>query len=293
MLKHMRTTVDAIQQSHSVLVTEGKEGDEEVIISGTTEDVDQTIKILQEASSSILYKTLNVNKPGKRRFLTKGRGTELQLSGIENNHRCIIDRTCTAPSAVSTVDEKAAPVSGYPREHDVFVAVYAESMEDINNTEIAIDEMVAENYKYKTIEHDAVGKLSTEQKKWIHELQYQYDTIIEIEEEIGRIVIRGDANDVLSVVCEIYHQLIEMAKQVEWETLLESKEIATVEGKEIGKGAKQIEWETLLESKEIATVEGKEIGKGAKQVEWETHLESKEIAAVEEKEIGKGKSFPV
>lgn len=135
LLKHMRTTVDAIQQSHSVLVTEGKEGDEEVIISGTTEDVDQTIKILQEASSSILYKTLNVNKPGKRRFLTKGRGTELQLSGIENNHRCIIDRTCTADHLQYLLWTKRPPQSRVIRENMMSLSRYMQKAWKISTTQ--------------------------------------------------------------------------------------------------------------------------------------------------------------
>ena len=235
MFKYMGNMVDAIQQSlksQSVVIKESRECNEEVVVLGTTEGVEQAIQKLKEASDSILHKTLNVNKPGKRRFLAKvTTTTKLELSDVENKYRCIIDRNRTTPSstAVFTGDKK--------RENafDVFITVYAENMEALTNAERAIQDMVAENYKNQAIEHDAVGNLSTEQRKWIYQLQLKHDTIIKIEEEIGRIDIRGDTDDVLSSVSEANNLLAEMAKQVKW-TSLESGEKTTVEGKEIRKG---------------------------------------------------------
>ena len=104
LFKHMRNKIDAIQQtfkSHSVRIKESKEGDGGVMVSGTAEGVGQAMKKLQDVSTSILKKTLKIDKPGMRKFFTEGKGAKL-LSLVENEHSCIIDRNCATPPASET-----------------------------------------------------------------------------------------------------------------------------------------------------------------------------------------------
>ena len=102
--KHMKDKVDAIQQkfkSHSVLIKESKEVDEGVMVSGTAEGVELATKKLEDVSASISQKTLNIDKPGMRKFFTEGKGAKL-LSLVENEHSCLIEQNCTTPPTSAT-----------------------------------------------------------------------------------------------------------------------------------------------------------------------------------------------
>ena len=99
-----------------------------------------------------------------------------------------------------------AKASAPPRDVNC-LKIYAGSSTDISNAEKAIQSLIKDNYKHKSIVHEAISKLSSAEKTQIDRLQHQYDTEIVLEEEIGRIVIHGSADGLLAVSTEIYEIL--------------------------------------------------------------------------------------
>ena len=136
---------------------------------------------------------------------------------------------------------------GYPIRDLLRFTVYAGNKKDLKDAEKAIEDLVVENYKYKEIEHDAVAKLSSNEKTQILQLQDKHETRIEIEDEVGRIVVRGHPDDVLSAATEIFAML---NKTVEREN---NRGIATLFKDKVA---------TNLESGEKGTFARKKVEKG-------------------------------
>ena len=93
-----------------------------------------------------------------------------------------------------------------------YLEIFAETKKDIDHVVKEIEKDVAEQFKHKVIERDTISKLSKQQKKKIKDLEVKHDTVVTIEEAVGRISIRGDAEDVLEVattIHEILNQQIE------------------------------------------------------------------------------------
>ena len=102
---------------------------------------------------------------------------------------------------------------GYLSRYLIRFTVYAGNKKDLEDAEKAIEDLVVKNYKYTEIEHDAVAKLPSKEKKQILQLQDRRGTRIEIEDLIGRIVVGGAPEDVLSVVTDIFTILNKVLQQ--------------------------------------------------------------------------------
>ena len=197
----------------------------------------------------------------------------------------------TGPSASSMEG------AGNPSRDLFDLTVFAGSKKDISGAEKAIDELVVENYKHKAIEHDAVTKLSFKQKAQINQLQYKYDTRIEFEDEIGRIVVRGDPDDVLSVATEIYDVLNKAVEEEHTrglaELLCENTQWSVYDDGELVSYDKdinaQIERACRSGDKSVIFVETDERYEIVFKEMVETNLESGEKSTVVRKEIGKGR----
>ena len=90
--------------------------------------------------------------------------------------------------------------------------IFAGTKQDIKKAEEEIQKDLADNCTTNVIEHDAISHISEEQTSKIHNLQVKHDVIIRIEVYIGRISVRGDAEDVLDVattILEILNEYIE------------------------------------------------------------------------------------
>ncbi|XP_022795889.1 poly [ADP-ribose] polymerase 14-like isoform X2 [Stylophora pistillata] len=94
-----------------------------------------------------------------------------------------------------------------------FLDIFAASKEDIDKIVEEIERDVADNCKIKTILNDAISKLSTQQTRKIVELQLNHDAVVTIEEAVGRISIRGDADDVLDIATEIHEILSQQIEE--------------------------------------------------------------------------------
>ena len=93
-----------------------------------------------------------------------------------------------------------------------YLEIFAGTKQDIKKAEEETQKDLADNCTTKVIEHNAISHISEEQTSKIHNLQVKHDVIIRIEVYIGRISVRGDAEDVLDVattILEILNEYIE------------------------------------------------------------------------------------
>ena len=94
-----------------------------------------------------------------------------------------------------------------------YLEIFAGTKQDIKKAEEEIQRDLADNCTKRVIEDDAISHLSEEQKSKIHYLQVTHDVSIMIEDYIGRISVRGDAEDVLDVATSILKILTEYIEE--------------------------------------------------------------------------------
>ena len=94
-----------------------------------------------------------------------------------------------------------------------YLGIFAGTKQDIKKAEEEIQKDLADNCTTKVIERDAISHLSEEKTSKILNLEVKYDVIIRIEHYIGRISVRGDAEDVLDVVTTILEILNEYIEE--------------------------------------------------------------------------------
>ena len=94
-----------------------------------------------------------------------------------------------------------------------YLEIFAGTKQDIKKAEEEIQKDLADNCTTKVIEHDAISHLSEEKTSKILNLEVKYDVIIRLEHYIGRISVRGDAEDVLDVVTTILEILNEYIEE--------------------------------------------------------------------------------
>ena len=95
---------------------------------------------------------------------------------------------------------------------NIYLEIFAGNKQDTDKVVKEIEKDVADQCKQKVIERDAISKLSKQQKRKIKDLEVKHDASVIVEETVGRISIRGDAEDVLDVattIHEILNQQIE------------------------------------------------------------------------------------
>ena len=185
---------------------------------------------------------------------------------------------------------------GYPSRDLIRFTVHAGNKKDLKDAEKAIEDLVVENYKYKEIENDAVAKLSSKEKTQILQLQDKHETRIEIEEKVGRIVVRGDPDDVLSVATEIFAMLNKtveeehsrgfaelMYENIQW-CFDDSGDLEPYE-KDVNA---QIETAYRKGDKSVIFIEDGDRYEIVFKDKLETNLESRQTTSVVRKEIGKG-----
>ena len=72
--------------------------------------------------------------------------------------------------------------------------------------------MVDEHCKKKVIEKETIKLLTPENLKRLRTLQMKYDTDIKVETRVGRIVVRGDSEDLIHVISTI-HEILDGIKE--------------------------------------------------------------------------------
>ena len=93
-----------------------------------------------------------------------------------------------------------------------YLEIFAGNKQDTDKVIKGIEKDVADQCKQKVIERDAISRLSKQQKRKIKDLEVKHDASVIVQEAVGRISIRGDAEDVLDVattIHEILNQKIE------------------------------------------------------------------------------------
>lgn len=96
---------------------------------------------------------------------------------------------------------------------EAYLEVFAGTKQDVTRAVKEIHKYLADQVTTKVIEKDAISKLSEEQKGKIINLRGKHGTDINIEEPIGRISIRGYAEDVLDVATTIHDILNEKIEE--------------------------------------------------------------------------------
>ena len=111
-----------------------------------------------------------------------------------------------------------------------YLEIFAGTKQNIAKAIEEIQKDLAEQCLSKVIENDAISKLSKDQKRKIMNLEAEHDDAnIKLEEPVGRITVRGDAEDVVDIataIHEILNQQIEeehtrgigelLSKNVQW-----------------------------------------------------------------------------
>ena len=96
---------------------------------------------------------------------------------------------------------------------EAYLEVFAGTKQDVTRAIKEIHKYLADQVTTTVIEKDAISKLSEEQKGKIINLKEKHDATIKIEEPIGRISIRGYAEDVLAVATAIHEILNEKIEE--------------------------------------------------------------------------------
>ena len=110
-----------------------------------------------------------------------------------------------------------------------YLEIFAGTKRSITKAIEEIHKDLAEQCLTKVIENDAISKLSKDQKRKIKNLEAKHDATIKVEEPVGRISVKGDAEDVVDIataIHEILNQQIEeehtrgieelLSKNVQW-----------------------------------------------------------------------------
>ena len=93
-----------------------------------------------------------------------------------------------------------------------YLEIFAGTEQDIKKAEEEIQKDLADNCTTKVLLNDAISHLSEEQTSKIHNLELTNDVRIMIEDSVGRISVRGDAEDVLdaaTTILKILNEYIE------------------------------------------------------------------------------------
>ena len=96
---------------------------------------------------------------------------------------------------------------------EAYLEVFAGTKQEVTRAIIEIDRYLADQVTTTVIKKDAISKLSEEQKGKITNLKEKHDATIKIEDPVGRISIRGYAEDVLTVATAIHEILNEKIEE--------------------------------------------------------------------------------
>ena len=181
-----------------------------------------------------------------------------------------------------------------------YIEIFASTKQDIDTVIKTIEKDAADHCTQKVIEREAICNLSKGQIQQVKKLEAKYDVIVNIEQTIGRISVRGDTEDVLDVATTIYEVLnkkIEeehargvgelLSKDVQWFFYDSDDDDETPEPYEPSINL-QIE-EAFGEGKDsvILLIDEEKCEIVFKDMK-ETCLDSGEVRVVVRKEIGKG-----
>lgn len=98
----------------------------------------------------------------------------------------------------------------------IWLEVVAGCKRDLEEALKAVNDLLKENSKQKRIDHKAIGSLDQKHMHRLHALELRYNVEITVEEEVERIVIDGQSDDILQVIDEI-HQILHEVEKDEYE----------------------------------------------------------------------------
>ena len=99
---------------------------------------------------------------------------------------------------------------------DIDLVIFAGSSGDLQGAMDKINEAMKERSTKQVIENDAVSLLSQGDSRKINTLEQRYDVSVSVEKIVGRIVVRGQSDDILYVAGEI-HKMLHRLREEEHE----------------------------------------------------------------------------
>lgn len=98
------------------------------------------------------------------------------------------------------------------------LVIFAGCERDLHQATEAVKEVMADNFSQRIIKNEVIRNLSKEDIRKIHTLELRYAVEATVEKEAERIELRGQPEDILSVMADI-HELLDKIKTDEHERI--------------------------------------------------------------------------
>lgn len=96
------------------------------------------------------------------------------------------------------------------------LVIFAGCERDLHQATEAVKEVMADNFSQRIIRNEVIRNLSEEDMRKIHTFELRYAVEATVEKEVNRIELRGQPEDILSVMGDI-HELLDKIKTAEHE----------------------------------------------------------------------------
>lgn len=98
------------------------------------------------------------------------------------------------------------------------LVIFTDSERNLHQATEAVKEVMADNFSQRIMKNEAIRNLSKEDMRKIHTLELRYAVEATVEKEADRIELRGQPEDILSVMGDI-HELLDKIKTDEHERI--------------------------------------------------------------------------
>ena len=86
----LRKMQEELNKHSTVIKGMAGDGDEDVVVSGTTDGIEKGMKMIRDLGSTVESQKVPVNKPGMRKALNRSKGKKM-LALLENEIKCVIE----------------------------------------------------------------------------------------------------------------------------------------------------------------------------------------------------------
>ena len=115
-------------------------------------------------------------------------------------------------------ESSTTPESQQAESRMLDLVIYAGCERDLRQATEAVKEVMADNSSQRILKNEVIRNLSKEDMRKIHTLELRYAVEATVEKEVDRIELRGQPEDILSVMGDI-HELLHKIKTDEHERI--------------------------------------------------------------------------
>ena len=117
-----------------------------------------------------------------------------------------------------TGESSATPETQQADSRKLDLVIFAGCERDLHHATEAVNEVMADNFSQRIIKNEVIRNLTREDMRKIHTLELRYAVEVTVEKEADRIELRGQPEDILSVMGDI-HELLDKIKTEEHERI--------------------------------------------------------------------------